>query len=51
MVSMKWPSSSQLAVHGGTGAFAQVTITQGPEQIAVDINGKPFTVFYVAARI
>src|SRR5687767_7550830 len=31
-------------------ALAQVTITQGPEQIAVDINGKPFTVFYVAGK-
>jgi hypothetical protein len=28
-------------------ATAQVTITQGPEQIAVEIDGKPFTVFYV----
>jgi hypothetical protein len=27
---------------------AQVTFTQTPEQIAVDINGKPFTVFYIA---
>src|SRR5688572_11588940 len=26
---------------------AQVTITRGPEQIAVDIDGKPFTVFYI----
>ena len=31
-------------------AVAQVTITQGPEQIAVEINGKPFTVFYVAGK-
>src|SRR5687767_5850166 len=31
-------------------AVAQVTMTQGPEQIAVDINGKPFTVFYVAGK-
>ena len=28
-------------------AWAQVTITQGPQQIAVEINGKPFTVFYI----
>src|SRR5687768_15640466 len=28
--------------------LAQVTITQGPEQVAVEINGKPFTVFYIA---
>lgn len=26
---------------------AQVTITQRPDQIAVDIDGKPFTVFYI----
>jgi hypothetical protein len=29
-------------------AWAQVTLTKGPDQIAVEINGKPFTVFYVA---
>lgn len=28
-------------------AWAQVTLTQGPEQIAVEIDGKPFTVFYI----
>ena len=27
---------------------AQVKITPGPEKIAVDIHGQPFTVFYVA---
>jgi Family of unknown function (DUF6807) len=27
--------------------WAQVKITQGPEQIAVDIDGKPFTVVYI----
>jgi hypothetical protein len=26
---------------------AQVKLTQGPEQIAVEIDGKPFTVFYI----
>jgi hypothetical protein len=31
-------------------ALAQVTITQGPEQIAVDIDGKPFTVFYISGK-
>ena len=31
-------------------ARAQVTITQRPEQIAVAINGKPFTVFHIAGR-
>jgi hypothetical protein len=28
-------------------AWAQVTLTQRPNQVAVDIDGKPFTVFYV----
>jgi hypothetical protein len=30
--------------------WAQVTITQGPEQIAVEIDGKPFTVFYIGGK-
>ena len=29
---------------------AQVKITQTPEQIAVDINGKPFTVLYIGGK-
>ena len=29
---------------------AQVAITQGPEQIRVDINGEPFTVFYISGK-
>ena len=29
-------------------AWAQVTLTKGPDQIAVEIDGKPFTVFYIA---
>jgi len=32
----------------GAPARAQVTLTQKPDQIAVSIDGKPFTVFYVA---
>jgi methane monooxygenase PmoA-like len=28
-------------------AWAQVTLTPGPEQIAVQIDGKPFTVFHI----
>jgi hypothetical protein len=28
-------------------ASAQVTITQKPDQVAVEIDGKPFTVFYI----
>jgi hypothetical protein len=31
-------------------AHAQVTITKGPEKITVDIDGKPFTVFYVGGK-
>jgi hypothetical protein len=29
-------------------AGAQVTLTQGPDQVAVTIDGKPFTVFHIA---
>ena len=31
-------------------AAAQVKITQTPEQIAVEIDGKPFTVFYIGGK-
>ena len=31
-------------------ARAQVKLTQGPEQIAVEIDGKPFTVFYISGK-
>jgi methane monooxygenase PmoA-like len=31
-------------------ASAQVKLTQGPEQIAVDIDGKPFTVFHIGGK-
>jgi hypothetical protein len=31
-------------------ASAQVTITKGPDQVAVDIDGKPFTVFYIGGK-
>jgi hypothetical protein len=30
--------------------LAQVKLTQGPEQIAVEIDGKPFTVFYIRGK-
>jgi len=36
-----------LALCAAHQAQAQVTLTQGPGQIAVAIDGKPFTVFYV----
>jgi hypothetical protein len=31
-------------------AGAQVKITPGPEQVSVEIDGKPFTVFYVGGK-
>src|SRR5687767_1330366 len=31
-------------------ASAQVTLTPGPEQITVEIDGKPFTVFYTGGK-
>ena len=31
-------------------AAAQVTLTQTPEQIAVEIDGKPFTVIHIAGK-
>jgi hypothetical protein len=39
-----------LSIGAALPARAQVKITQGPEQIAVEIDGKPFTVFYVGGR-
>jgi Family of unknown function (DUF6807) len=39
-----------LTLSTGLPAAAQVTITQKPEQIAVDIDGKPFTVFYIGGK-
>jgi hypothetical protein len=36
------------AAFAGLPASAQVKITNGPEKVAVEINGKPFTDFYVA---
>jgi hypothetical protein len=35
-----------LTLSGALPASAQVELKQGPEQIAVQIDGKPFTVFY-----
>ena len=31
-------------------AWAQVTLIQGPEQIAVEVDGKPFTVVYISGK-
>jgi methane monooxygenase PmoA-like len=47
---MKLALCSVLALSTALPAWAQVTITQAPEQIAVDINGKPFTVFYIGGK-
>ena len=37
-----------LALLSATAAICQVRITPGPEKIQVEINGKPFTDFYIA---
>ena len=39
-----------LSIGAALPAGAQVKITPGPEQIAVEIDGKPFTVFYVGGK-
>ena len=36
-----------LALNASDVAWAQVTLTQRPDQITVEIDGKPFTVFYI----
>jgi len=39
-----------LSLGAALPARAQVKITPGPEQIAIEIDGKPFTVFYVGGK-
>ena len=39
-----------LSIGAALPARAQVKITSGPEQIAVEIDGKPFTVFYIGGK-
>ena len=39
-----------LAVCAARPAWGQVTLTQGPEQIAVEVDGKPFTVVYISGK-
>ena len=39
-----------LSLCAAVPARAQVTITQTPEQIAVEIDGQPFTVFHIAGK-
>jgi len=37
-----------VACFGGCAAFAQVKITPGPEKIAIEIHGQPYSDFYIA---
>ena len=51
-VSIRWTARVLaglliLSLCSALPAAAQVKLTQGPEQIAVEIDGEPFTVFYV----
>jgi hypothetical protein len=39
-----------LSLCAAVPASAQVTITRGAEQISVEIDGKPFTVFYIGGK-
>ncbi len=39
-----------LSLGAAVPAWAQVKISQGSEQIAVEIDGKPFTVFYIGGK-
>jgi hypothetical protein len=39
-----------LSVGTALPAWAQVTLTQGPEQISVEVDGKPFTVVYISGK-
>ena len=39
-----------LSVCTALPAWSQVTLTQGPEQIAVEVDGKPFTVVYISGK-
>jgi hypothetical protein len=39
-----------LSLCAAVPAWAQVTITRGAEQISVEIDGKPFTVFYIGGK-
>ncbi len=39
-----------LSLCAAVPARGQVTLTQGPEQIAVEIDGKPFTVFHLGGE-
>ena len=47
---VKLAGIAALALFTAVPALAQVKITQGAEQIAVEIDGKPFTVFYIGGK-
>ncbi len=48
---MKLVSSALAALVLALPAAAQVKITPGPEKVAIEINGKPFSDFYVAGEM
>jgi hypothetical protein len=50
MSAKKLAFAAVFALSAAWPAAAQVTITQSAEQIAVEIDGKPFTVFYIGGK-
>ena len=50
MMKSRLPLLVAFSVCTALPAAAQVTIKQQPEQIAVEIDGKPFTVFYTGGK-
>lgn len=49
-VPVKLASLAVLSLCTALPTWAQVTLTQGPEQITIEIDGKPFTVFYIGGK-
>lgn len=50
MSAKKLAFAAVFALSAAWPAAAQVKIAQSPEQIAVEIDGKPFTVFYIGGK-
>ena len=50
MSAKKLAFAAVVALSAAWPAAAQVTIAQSAEQIAVEIDGKPFTVFYIGGK-
>src|SRR5262245_31409734 len=50
MSAKKLAVAAIVALSAAWPAAAQVKITQSTEQIAVEIDGKPFTVFYIGGK-